>query len=95
VRHCSDSTTVTPALDRDELPVDSECLLFSRLPRPVEDVFEAFDDATDGNLAKLKRRCKNGFLNVCDCGDVGDLVVDVAVSTERWGLGAIMWTFCP
>lgn len=45
--------------DRDELPV--ECLLLSRLPRPVED---AFDDATDGNLAKLKRRCKKGFLNV-------------------------------
>jgi hypothetical protein len=49
---------------------------------------DAFDEATDENLAKLKRRCKKGFLNDGDCGEVGDLVVDVAVSTERWGLGA-------
>lgn len=74
---------MTPGLGRAEPPV--ECLLFSRLPLPMED---AFDEATDENLAKLKRRCKKGFLNDGDCGEVGDLVVDVAVSTERWGLGA-------
>jgi len=55
-------------------------------------VEDAFDEATDENLAKLKRRCRKGFLYIVEAGD---LVVEVAVPTERSGLGVIMCTFCP
>lgn len=64
-------------------PNDSvECLLCKRLP-PVDD---AFDEPTDENLSvNENKRWKNGFFMPAERGEVGDLVVEVAVEMDSWG----------
>lgn len=64
-----------------------ECLLCSRRPLPAADA-ALYELVGENRPAKLSSRRKNGaFLKELECGEVGDLVVDVAVATEASGLG--------